>query len=207
MSNRLPQNLGECMIQAVQYEAAGILVEGVNLSRDSCILHVEEEAIEEVKDFKARAKACWGCGEYGHFHRDCKAPNKQQYKSDHAPPVDETPTGQLKIAMESQQPLTAPMVDQFMQMVLCEKRKTKFTVKKYKDLKNTNDDKMNTPATQQATIPKMVTTAPPKISPKKDSKSHVTKTTSKRVVTRGHGKTTCGNDDTTVPGTNQAGPT
>ena len=46
------------MTQAVQYEAAEILVEGVNLSRDSHILQVEEEAIEEVKDFKARANAC-----------------------------------------------------------------------------------------------------------------------------------------------------
>ena len=111
------------MTQAVQYKAADILVEGVNLSRDSHFLQVEEEAIEEVKDFKARANACWGCGEYGHFYQDCKAPNKQQYKSDHAPPVNEQPAGQLKIAMESQQPLTAPMVNQFMQMVLCEKRK------------------------------------------------------------------------------------
>ena len=105
------------MTQAVQYEAADILVEGVNLSRDSHILQVEEEAIEEVKDFKARANACWGCGEYGHFYRDCKAPT-QQYKSDHVPPVDEQLAGQLKIGMESQQPLTASMVDQVMQMVL-----------------------------------------------------------------------------------------
>ena len=144
-SNRLPKNLGECMTQAVQYEATDILVKGVNLNRDSHILHVEEEVIEEVKDFKARANACWGCGEYVHFYRDCKAPNKQQYKSDHAPPVDEQPTGQLNIGMESQQPLTASMVDQFMQMVLCEKKKTKFAVKKYKDLKNINDDKKSMP--------------------------------------------------------------
>ena len=115
MSNTLPQNLGECMTQAIQYKAA--------VSKDSHILQVEEEAIEEVKDFKARANAFWGCGEYGHFYQDCKAPNKQQYKSDHAPPLDEWLAGQLKIGMESQQPLTAPMVDQFMQMVLCKKEK------------------------------------------------------------------------------------
>ena len=108
------------MTQAVQYEATDILVEGVNLSRDSHILHVEEEALDKVKDFKARANACLGCGECGHFYRDCKVPNKQQYKSDHAPPVHERPAGQLEIGMESQQPLTAPMVDQFMQMVLRE---------------------------------------------------------------------------------------
>ena len=88
-SNRLPRNLGECMTQAVQYEAADILVEGVNLSRDSHILHIEEETVDEIKDFKARANVCWGCGEYGHFYRDCKAPSKQQYKSEHAPPLDE----------------------------------------------------------------------------------------------------------------------
>ena len=207
MSNRLPQNLGKCMTQAVQYKVPDILVEGVNLSRDSYILHIEEEAIEEVKDFKARANSCWAYGEYGHFYRYYKAPNKQQSKSDHAPSVDERPTGQLKIGMESQQPLTALMVDQFMQMVLCEKRKTKFAVKKYKDLKNTNDDKMNTPAIQQPTTHKMVTTAPPIISPKKDLKSHVTKTTPKRIVTRGRSKSTCSNDDTTVPRANQTGPT
>ena len=52
-SNRLPRNLGECMTQPVQYEAANILVEGANLSRDSHILHIEEETVDEVKDFKA----------------------------------------------------------------------------------------------------------------------------------------------------------
>ena len=56
------------MTQAVQYQTADILVEGVNLSRNSHILQVEEEAIEEVKDFKAEANTCWGYGEYGHFY-------------------------------------------------------------------------------------------------------------------------------------------
>ena len=73
-------------------------------------------------------------------------------------------------------------------------------------MKNTNDDKKSTPAIQQATMPKTFATAPPKISVKKDLKSCVTKTTPKRIVTRGCGKITCGNDDTTVPGANQAGP-
>ena len=63
--------------------------------------------------------------------------------------------------MESQQPLTSPMVDQFMQMVLHEKRKTKFAEKKYKDLKNTSDDKKSMPATQQVTVPKTIATTSP----------------------------------------------
>ena len=111
--------------------------------------------------------------------------------------------------MESQQPLTAPMVNQFMQMLLREKRKTKFAVRKYKDLKNTSNDKKSTLATQQVTVPKTVATTPRKTSVKKDLKTcgNVPKTTQKKIAPRGRVRTTSGNDDTTVSGTNQAGPT
>ena len=87
--------------------------------------------------------------------------------------------------MESQQPLTAPMVDQFMQMVLCEKRKTKFAVKKYKDLKNTNDDKKSMSTTQQATVPKVIAATPPKTSVKKEAKPCTIQTTPKRINYKG----------------------
>ena len=78
--------------------------------------------------------------------------------------------------MGSQQPLTAPMVDQFMQMVLQKKRKTKFAVRKYKDLKNTNDDKKNIPTTQQATMPKAITATQTRTSVKKKAKPCTTQT-------------------------------
>ena len=87
--------------------------------------------------------------------------------------------------MESQQPLIAPMVDQFMQMVLHEKRKTKFAVRKCKDLKNTNDDKKIMPTTQQVTVPKVITTTPPRTSLKKEAKPYTTQTTPKRIITKG----------------------
>ena len=111
--------------------------------------------------------------------------------------------------MEGQQPLTAPMVDQIMQMVLCEKRKTKFAVKKYKDLKNTSDDKKSMLTTQQVTVPKTVATTPQRTSVKRDPKTcgNVSKTTQKKTAPRGQSKTTSGNDDTTVSGTNQVGST
>ena len=41
-------------------------------------MNMDAEELAEVKDFKARANACWNCGEYGHFFRDCQAPNKVQ---------------------------------------------------------------------------------------------------------------------------------
>ena len=87
--------------------------------------------------------------------------------------------------MESQQTLTAPMVDQFIQMVLYEKRKTKFAVKKYKDLKNTNDDRKGMPTTQQATVPKTIAATPPKAIVMREPKPCTTQTTPKRIVTKG----------------------
>ena len=87
--------------------------------------------------------------------------------------------------MESQQPLTAPMVDQFMQMVLHEKRKTKFAVNEYKELKNTSDDKKIVSATQQVTVPKANAAIPSKASIRKEAKPCTTQTTAKRIVTKG----------------------
>ena len=35
---------------------------------------------EVVKDTRARSNICWGCGEIGHFYKDCRNPNKRQYR-------------------------------------------------------------------------------------------------------------------------------
>ena len=35
---------------------------------------------EVVKDTRARFHICWGCGEIGHFYKDCRNPNKSQYQ-------------------------------------------------------------------------------------------------------------------------------
>ena len=100
-----------------------------------------------------------------------------------------------------------------MQMMLHEKRKTKFAVKKYKDLKSTSNkstsnDKESTPATQQVTVPNTVATTPQRTSVRRDPKTcgNILKTTQKKITPRGQGKTTSGNNDTTVSGTNQVGP-
>ena len=158
------------MRQAVQHEAADILVEGVNLSQDAHIMNMDAEELAEVKDFKARANACWNCGEYGHFFRDCQAPNKVQMQRDGPMPStpDEQPIGQIKIGMESQQSMTSPMVDQFIQMILWEKRKTKYAVRKYKDLKEGGDDKRTTTAVPTAptiTVTPVTTATPAALKP------------------------------------------
>ena len=75
---------------------------------------------------------------------------------------NEQPIGQIKIGMESQQSMTSPMVDQFIQMILREKRKTKYAVRKYKDLKE-GDDKRTTTAVPTAptiTVTPAITATP-----------------------------------------------
>ena len=43
------------------------------------IMQAEINEIDVVKDTRARLNICWGCGEIGHFYKDCRNPNKQQY--------------------------------------------------------------------------------------------------------------------------------
>ena len=84
------------------------------------------------------------------------------------PTPDEQPVGQIKIGMESQQSMTSPMVDQFIQMILQEKRNTKYAVKKYKDLKKGGDDKGITTAVPTAptiTVTPATTATPTALKP------------------------------------------
>ena len=43
-------------------------------------MQAEVNETEVVKDTRARSNICWGCGEIGHFHKDCRNPNKRQYR-------------------------------------------------------------------------------------------------------------------------------
>ena len=42
-------------------------------------MQAEVNKTEVVKDNWARSNICWGCGEIGHFYKDCRNPNKRQY--------------------------------------------------------------------------------------------------------------------------------
>ena len=43
-------------------------------------MQAEINETEVVKDTRARSNICWGCGEIGHFYKDCRNPNKRQYR-------------------------------------------------------------------------------------------------------------------------------
>ena len=68
------------MSQAIQLEAGFQLSEGVNMAQKINIMQAEINETEVVKDTRARSNICWGCGEIGHFYKDCQNPNKQQYQ-------------------------------------------------------------------------------------------------------------------------------
>ena len=79
-SKTLPKNLDEAMSQAIQLEAGFQLSEGVNMAQKINIMQAEINETEVVKDTRARSNICWGCGEIGHFYKDCWNPNKRQYR-------------------------------------------------------------------------------------------------------------------------------
>ena len=77
-SKTLPKNLDAAMSRAIQQEAGFQLSEGVNMARKINIMHAEVNETEVVKDTRARSNIYWGCGEIGHFYKDCQNPNKRQ---------------------------------------------------------------------------------------------------------------------------------
>ena len=79
-SMTLPRNLDEAMSRAIQLEAGFQLSEGVNMARRVNIMQAEINETEVIKDTRASSNICLGCGEIGHFYRDCGNPNKRQYR-------------------------------------------------------------------------------------------------------------------------------
>ena len=63
------------MSRAIQLEAGFQLSEGVNMAR-KINMQAEINETEVMKDTRARSNICWGCGEIGHFYKDCQNPNK-----------------------------------------------------------------------------------------------------------------------------------
>ena len=68
------------MSKAIQLEAGFQLSEGVNMARQVNIMQAEINETEVIKDARAHSNICWGCGEIGHFYRDCRNPNKRQFR-------------------------------------------------------------------------------------------------------------------------------
>ena len=68
------------MSRAIQLEAGFQLSEGVNMARKINIMQAEVNETEVVKDTKARYHICLGCGEIGHFCKDCWNPNNKQFR-------------------------------------------------------------------------------------------------------------------------------
>ena len=68
------------MSRAIQLEAGFLLSEGVNMARKINIMQAEVNETDAVKVTRARSNICWGCGEIGHLYKDCRNPNKRQFR-------------------------------------------------------------------------------------------------------------------------------
>ena len=74
-SKTLPHNLQQCFEKALEYEASFQLSESVNMAQKTTIMNFNVEEEDEViffRDARARSKACFKCGEVGHFQWDCQ---------------------------------------------------------------------------------------------------------------------------------------
>ena len=71
----LPQNLQQCFKKVLRLEASLQLFEGVNMAQRMMVMNINLEGNEEInliKDARFRLNACYKCGEFEHFQRDCK---------------------------------------------------------------------------------------------------------------------------------------
>ena len=61
-------------------EAGFQLLEGVNMARWVNITQAEINETKLIKDARVHSNVCWGCGEIVHFYRDCRNPNKREFR-------------------------------------------------------------------------------------------------------------------------------
>ena len=137
----MPHNLQQCFEKALEYEVSFQLSEGVNMAQKTSVMNVnveEEDAVNFIKDARARSNTCFKCGEMGHFQCNC------QYNGDK--PSDNQAQGQT--ALDSYDPVvgkwmtnlvaTTPITAKAMQSLLLElnqQKELKRTYRRqYKDL-------------------------------------------------------------------------
>ena len=149
-SKTLPKNLDEAMSRATQLEAGFQLSEGVNMARKINIMQAEINETEVMKDTRARSNICWGCGEIGHFYKDCQNPNKQQYQDK----MKQKKNLKFKWQMEGEKDFDEEPVDALVSQLIRRGDTYKGKFKKLKNAVATGKTITTTSGTKLITVPK-----------------------------------------------------
>ena len=112
-------------------------------------MQAEINETEVVKDTRARSNICWGCGEIGHFYKDCRNPNKRQYQ-------DKMKQKNLKFRwqMEGEKDFDEEPVDALVSRLIRREDTYKSKFKKLENAVATGKTITTTTGTKLITVPK-----------------------------------------------------
>jgi hypothetical protein len=137
-SDIFPRTLQECFEKTLWLENKYQISDGINQSRPSNIMEAQanelrsiQKEISEigiVKDPRAQSNHCWGCGQLGHFRRDCPKATEVSANSARNPPNVGPIVGQMVHTFTAQEPVS----EQFLQNVLQDRAKDRNLKRKYK---------------------------------------------------------------------------
>ena len=149
-SKTLPKNLDEAMSRAIQLEAGFQLSEGVNMAQKINIMQAEINETEVMKDTRARSDIGWGCGEIGHFYKDCWNPNKRQYQDK----MKQKKNLKFKWQMEGEKDFDEEPVDTLVSQLIRRGDTYKGKFKKLENAVATGKTITTTTGTKLITVPK-----------------------------------------------------
>ena len=143
-------NLDEAMSRAIQLEARFQLSEGMNMARRANIMQAEVNKTEVVKDTRARSNICWGCGKIGHFYKDCRNPNKRQYRDQ----MKQKQSLKFKWQMEGEKDFDEESVEALVSRLIKRGDSYKGKFKKLENAVATGKTITTTSGTKLVTVPK-----------------------------------------------------
>ena len=106
-----------------------------------------------MKDTRARSNICWGCGEIGHFYKDCQNPNKQQYRDK----MKQKRSLKFKWQMEGEKDFDEVPVDALVYQLIRRGDTYKGKFKKLENAVATGKNITMTSGTKLVTVPKTST--------------------------------------------------
>ena len=105
---------------------------------------------EVVKDTQVRSNICWGCGKIGHFYKNCRNPNKRQYRDQ----VKQKQSLKFKWQMEGEKDFDKEPIETLVSRLINRGDTYKGKFKKLENAVATGKTITTTAGTKLVTVPK-----------------------------------------------------